>query len=391
MSEGPALRGAPNDAPEPSATRAMESTEGQKPPSRGRALRILYAGTLDPGGTCLQRMKVLQELGHSVVPLDVDPFVSSGSRIVRSLRLRLSAGPGVGALNRELLRLAQASAPDILWVDKGLYLRPESLRQVRRPGTLLVHYNPDDPFGAYRRGWRNFLRAIAEYDVHLVPRDVNVSEYTAAGARHVIRFHWAFDPATHHPLPVSEADRERLGGLVGFIGDWEPDRERSIRAVAAGGFDVRVWGTNWGKCRDPHPRMRIENRPLWAREYALGICAFDINLGFLRKGNRDLSTTRSVEIPACAAFLLAERTSEHQALFAEGREAEFFGSDQELLEKVGWYAQHPEDRRRIAEAGHRRCLEGGYSNQERLSALVARITSAPLDAAVGTRRGGGPA
>ncbi len=44
----------------------------------------------------------------------------------------------------------------------------------------------------------------------------------------------------------------------------------------------------------------------------------------LSKGNRDLHTTRSVEIPYTGGVLCAERTSEHIELYEEGVEAVFW-------------------------------------------------------------------
>ena len=71
--------------------------------------------------------------------------------------------------------------------------------------------------------------------------------------------------------------------------------------------------------------------------------------------NRDLQTTRSVEIPACGAFMLAERTEEHLELFEEGKEAEFFGSRDELLQKVRYYLTHAEDANRLPPPAAERC------------------------------------
>ena len=64
-----------------------------------------------------------------------------------------------------------------------------------------------------------------------------------------------------------------------------------------------------------------------------GIAAMQINLGFLRKVNRDIQTDRSVEIPACGGFMLAEYSTEHSLLFKEGVEAVFYRNQNELAER----------------------------------------------------------
>src|SRR5829696_8072533 len=84
-------------------------------------------------------------------------------------------------------------------------------------------------------------------------------------------------------------------------------------------------------------------------------------------------TSRTFEIPACGAFMLAERTDEHLRLFEEGKEAAYFGSNEELLEKVRYYLDHEDERRRIASAGRKRCLDSGYSHHERLKYMLSVV------------------
>jgi spore maturation protein CgeB len=149
--------------------------------------------------------------------------------------------------------------------------------------------------------------------------------------------------------------------------------------LAGQGIPVKVWG-NWPRrWQHRHPNLKVMGRDLWGDDYARAICSFAINLAFLRKENRDLQTTRSMEIPACGGFMLGERTREHQRLFREGVEAEFFHSQEELLEKVQYYLAHEDKRQDIAAAGRRRCLEAGYSNTDRLKGILQQTYQDGVD------------
>ena len=60
----------------------------------------------------------------------------------------------------------------------------------------------------------------------------------------------------------------------------------------------------------------------------------------------------------------------------EGKEAEFFGSYEELVEKVRYYLQNPERRKRIAVAGRHDVSQSGYSNHERLKWAFEQLAHA---------------
>lgn len=330
------------------------------------------------GSTCFHRMQALKELGYDVVPIDTAPedVRNRQRRFSYRVRRKLFGPLDLANANRKILAVCQQKEFDIVWIDKGITIKPETLLEIKEmyPKVKLVHYNPDDPFGRHgkSRYWKTFSKAIPEYNVHFVPRKVNVNEYKKLGAQMVIQSipFWGYCPETHKPMQLSEGDKKQMGGQVGFIGSWEYERAHSLFFLAKNEFQVRVWGDGWKKCKIKHPNLRIEYKSIWGLNYARAICAFDINLCFLRKANRDLQTTKSIEIPSCGGFMLAERTTEHLKLFEEGKEAVFFSSDEELLEKVKYYLLHPQERQRVAEAGRQRCLKSGYSNRECLRGML---------------------
>ena len=114
--------------------------------------------------------------------------------------------------------------------------------------------------------------------------------------------------------------------------------------MAKAGIKVVVWGDGWERIKDCYQNIDYRGNSIYDDEYVKVINSMDINLAFLRKRNRDLQTTRSIEIPACGAFMLAEYTDEHEMLFKEGVEAEFFSSDQELIQKAKYYLKNDKER-----------------------------------------------
>jgi len=337
-------------------------------------LTVLYVGLNDPGQTCLHRMQAMESLGHRVTAISTSPGDVAPSGVARARhRLRLPADPV--NVNAQICASVPSEKPDVLWLDKGNTIRPKTLAFVKRhsPRTLVVGYSPDDMYQPHNTSIY-FVKGLPLYDLFFTTKSYGVTELQSMGCRRVQFIDNAFDPSAHRPIELSQVDRERLGGAVGFIGHYERERAQSIDALAQAGISVRVWGPAWEQFKPSHPLLRIEHHSVWGDEYVKAICAFEINLGFLRKSNRDLSTTRSIEIPACGAFMLAERTAEHQRLFEEGREAEFFADDSELLEKAKFYLAHPHERADIARRGRERCLAGGYSNQGRMRQMMAAVS-----------------
>ena len=97
------------------------------------------------------------------------------------------------------------------------------------------------------------------------------------------------------------------------------------------------------------------------------------HLQILKQINRDLHTSRSLEIPACGGFLLAERTVEHEELFTDKAEAVFFDNDHDLLRLVTIYLSNDEERNIIRSNGLKRCIESDYSYNDMVDKILSVV------------------
>lgn len=351
-------------------------------PTSGRLTdaKVLYVGELLPGSTSLQRREAIERHVLSVQSIVTRVHQTKSPLSSRLIGAAYRSGfdialPDLLGVNAQLVRLADALEPDLIWLDKALVVSDSALETIRtrHPATRIAGYSPDDMGQRHNRS-AAFDQHLPLYDLYFTTKSYCVDELQALGCRRAVFVGNAYDPAVHHPPVLSPGDRAKFGAPVTFIGTYELERARSIAALARAGIDVRVWGAGWEG--QAIPGVRVEARAVYGEDYAKVISASDINLGFLRKLNRDQQTTRSIEIPACGGFMLAERTAEHLDLFEEGVEAEFFDDDQELVAKCNQYLADGGLRARVAAAGRDRCLRSGYSNDDRIGFMLSMALSA---------------
>jgi spore maturation protein CgeB len=344
------------------------------PRTKPVSLRIVFVGDAWEGSTSGMRADTLQSLGHSVriVPR-ARPQTALLPRVFDGLYWRAGYPRDHGLNGAILNRLASAPA-DVLWCDRPLDVKPETLRAAKKiaPALKLVAYSLDDMAGPHNQS-AYYLSSIPLYDLHVTTKSYNVAELQALGAREVLFVNNAFSPRVHFPVEVTPEQRQKYGGPVGFIGAYEEERAAMVIALAKSGVPVRIWGGWPKKLRGYSKNLQIEDGYLWGDSYRIAISSFDVNLGFLRKLNRDLQTTRSVEVPACGGFLLAERTSEHVILLREDVQAAYFNTVDELIKKTNYYLQHEGVRKRIALDGLQRVLSMPCTYDAQLQRILEHV------------------
>lgn len=346
-------------------------------------MKILYIGPDYAGsnGTCWR--DAFLRLGHDVRTVDSEKEFPLPISLFARLFRKLSGKPSrdsVRLFNSQIIAAHRDFKPEMTFFIQARNVLPEILDETGKNSLNFVYMN-DDMFNPANQSF-TFKDAIQRMHCILTTKSYNVEEFHQAGAPLAVYIPNAYDPEIHFPATTTKNDEASYGGDIGFIGTFRQDRADYLTNILNQLPDLRfnIWGGGWSKVHRPmywHKRNRwqrlvqsIRGKELWCGEMGKAMRLNKICLGLLNHHNRDLHTSRSFEIPACKGFMLAERTDEHRAYFEEDREAVYFDSLEELVDKTRYYVTHDRERERITEAGYQRCVRSNYQYVDRAKTAI---------------------
>jgi spore maturation protein CgeB len=269
-------------------------------------------------------------------------------------------------VQQQLLRFAEEKAPDVILVFKGLELDADTTASLKVATRLLVNYNPDHPLGLFSHGItnRNMVDSLPLYDLHFT--------YSANIARRLEQERGLKSAVI--PFGYDETIRPRAGsasfcaGNVVFLGSWDQERADKLNRLESSPlliFGNKAWKNRSGKL--PNVKKAYQDRELYNEEYAGAIQDALGVINLLRPYNiqEDSHNMRTFEVPGYGGLLLSERTAEQQSFFEEDKEAIYFGSPEELIDKVKFLSTHPGVVQKIKTNSFQRAVRSRYSYQDR--------------------------
>lgn len=313
--------------------------------------------------------------GWQVVPFKLENHLSR-SQICR-FQVRLKIGREINSLNRAFLNVVKDEKPDVVFLNLVDLVYRNTLQNLKRSNSkiVLVTYHNDNPFVglANRFRWRHYLSSLDLADITLVYRPKNIEDAKRWGAKNI----YILPPyyLTYRDRPYFKSKGSYLSDVI-FIGHYENDgRDEIIDHLIKNGVNVRIYGTKWNEVADKYSWLTANDiKMVRGDEYSRLLSGAKIALVFLSKRNDDVWTRRCFEIPACGTLMMAPRTKELELFFESGREAIFYDSKSDLLEKIKHYLKHDGERERIAEAGMKRCVECEHNEIGRVKQLINIIS-----------------
>lgn len=343
--------------------------------------RILFLGNSHPETTSLQRANALMRLGHTVIIKDPYKILEHTSNLLQGIHFKT----GYIFLQKHIEKwvknvIEDSSDTDIIWVDSGELLGPKCLALLKTIKCPLILYNVDDPTGK-RDGYRFYtlLKGIKCYDLIVVVRKESETECQQLGAKKVLRVFRSYDEVAHHPFAQLSDIPAHFRSEVAFIGTWmrHEKRDEFIVKMIEEGIPVSIWGNRWMKSPNwATLKPFYKGGALSGRDYVAAIQGAKICLGFLSKGNRDLHTQRSLEVPYAGGLFCAERTTEHLELYHENEEAVFWSDVDECVKVCKNLLENEEKRETIRLAGMEKVRKIGVGNEQICKMILDSINIA---------------
>lgn len=155
----------------------------------------------------------------------------------------------------------------------------------------------------------------------------------------------------------------------------DESRDYYLKELILNKFNVKIFGNRWYKSKYYQILKPFVFPAIYKRQYAKKISKSKICLCFLSKGNSDLDTRRTYEIPYMGGLLLAERTKVHLNTYIEGKEAFFFSNKLELIKKTKFLLNNPAIAERVRKAGKKKVklLKVGNKNLARF--IICKINN----------------
>ncbi len=334
-------------------------------------MKILYLGTTSTSTTSRHRADALSRLGH--VLLIADPYAvfigQFHNRILSVIHFRT----GYAFLQKTVCTwlngiIKTADKIDLIWIDGGELFGAKALQLLRKPDVPVVLFNHDDPTGK-RDGCRfaSLQKALSLYSLVTAVRNETEQELKIICTGKVLRIWRTYDEVQHSAKSINRIIPNTYHSDVCFIGTWmrHENRDQFLVHLLERGLNIAIWGDRWQKSAYwPQLKNHWRGNALSGQDYVMAIQGAKVCLGLLSKGNRDLHTTRTMEIPYAGGLLCAERTAEHLKLYRENEEAVFWSDAHECAEKCLDLLAHPEKRELIRLAGMKRVLENKVGNED---------------------------
>jgi spore maturation protein CgeB len=273
-------------------------------------------------------------------------------------------------LNGKFLETVQAESPDIiLCVLLGYEIWLETFDLIRNGcNAVLINWSTDDSWK-----YEQFSRFVAPaFDIYATTYPEAIAKSEKDGYSNFVLTQWAASIGSlAEPLSAAECRSP-----VSFVGTAYGNRSQWISGLSKRGIKVECFGHGW-----PNGPVHSNHISKIMRESQISLNFGDSGVvmrGLVPGRSRQIKA-RIFEVPGAGGFLMTENANDLDRFYEIGKEVVVYEGLSDLVDKITYFLGHPEERDKIAMAGHARTRnEHTYESRFRnLLEIASRIKAAP--------------
>lgn len=265
-------------------------------------------------------------------------------------------------LNNRLIKLIDRFRPDIFLGNWGGSYYSETITDIKkRFNVITINWLIDFPGepGALEAA----IEAVPSYDYFFAQSTDALEVHAEHGNKGGMWLNAACDPEIHKPQELTEEEKEKYSCDVCFVGSMYPERVDLFETLMD--FDLGIWGPGWenldiGSPLRKHIKGSAVTPDIWTKIYNASkiVVNYMGNYGEnIKEENVYQASPRVFETLACGSFQVVDAKKDVLALFQSGEHLVCFNKIHEVKDLVKYYLNHPQERSKIAQKGHREVLE----------------------------------
>lgn len=334
--------------------------------------KVLYIGQYTEGTTSKMRADIIKKILDPTVFDIVDthiPFFQT-NRIFRSFGFRYKVGPLIKRTNVFIAQRIKNIKYDLIWVDKGVYIKKETTLMLRSKTDKLVHFTPDPAFTFHKSN--HFNNSLKYYDFVITTKSFEKTQYESIIDKEKLLFATqGYDKSIHKPHHDFE---EKKNGVV-FIGHFEIYRASILQALIDNGIEVAVAGIKWNhfaKKNKEKNNFKYLGNSINGEDYAYTISKYMYSIGFLSKWIPELHTTRTFEIPACGTMLITEKNQETMRFFSD-EEVIYYKTAADIIKQINFLNSNFEKLKLKREKALKKISQGEFDYRQIMERLLIHM------------------
>lgn len=330
-------------------------------------MKILVSGYHNPNFLTITEYieGAMRELGHRVYVFD-DRNHLFPKRLRRQVPLldRIS----IQLINFSFMKTISRHKSDVAIVTGGNRILGNTILKLRGNTTSIL-WTTDAPVD-----FKNISLSAKAYD-YVFCQGTEAVELLAQQGVEANWLPMACDPIFHHPIKLTSKEQRQYGNDIVFVGSYYRSRYELFKKLSD--FDFGIWGPGWNKLESTELRPHLKGEHTRPSEWAEIYSASKIVLAphYQDQGNRYpvfQASPRIFEAMACGAFVISDYQKDVFSLFKDGKHLVGFKTETELIDKINYYLEHSDERKKIAEQGRIEVLKN-HKYVDRVEKLLSFV------------------